>query len=207
MPVNVEALLLSSVVPALHGTDFTNILYWTKTTLLEWSHEAVQRMARRAAGLVATSSTALVTGEGSYTVPARTLSVLHVAAAGKMLRAANARDLEARNSGDWRAKEDAVITNYVRQDHGLGTVRIYPKPATGLTGTVQITAHLYPPQVTELAPTVAWPDALSPYLALRALEKARMAETDAKMPEVSAIASEICGVIEQVAEQLWGGVQ
>lgn len=206
MPCNVESLLTSSIYPALNATNPNDLVFWTKNTLYEWAHDAVQRLARAAAGLIFTDTRAIATGTADYLLPARTLSVLHVTAAGRTLRPANARDLEARSS-TWRAAEGVVISHYIRQDQGLMSIKIYPKPATGLTGAVRATVHLLPPVVSDSAPTVAWPEALGGYIALRTIAAARTAETEAKMPEAAAVAAEIGLVYEQIALKLWGGVQ
>lgn len=206
MPVNVESLLTSSIYPTLNATAANDLVFWTKATLYEFAHDAVQRLARAAAGLIYTDTVAITTNQGEYALPARTLSVLHVTAAGRSLRPANTRDLEAR-SANWRGESSVVVSHYARQDHGLTTLRIYPKPAAGVTGSVKATVHRSPPAVSDAAPTVDWPDVLGGYIALRTIAAARTAETEAKMPEAAAVAAEIGLVIEQAALKLWGGVQ
>lgn len=206
MPVSVEVVLNDRVVPSLNAAAFADLIWWTKATLYEWANEAVQRMARRAAGLVETATSAVTVGEGSYALPARTLSVLHVSAVNRSLAPANVRDLEARDDG-WRSRVAVTIKQYVRQDQGLGAIRIYPKPDTGVSGSVRATVHRAPAAVTEGAPVLAgWPEVLGGYVGLRVIERARASETDAKMPESAAIAAEICGIVEQAAAHYWGEV-
>ena len=206
MPVNCETILLERVVPALNANGFNDLLWWTKTTLYEWVNEAALRMAKAAAGIVDTASQVLVTGQGGYTLPSGTLSILHVTAATKTLRAANARDMEARSS-NWRAAEAASITHYVREDEGLSAIRLYPKPITGLTGLLSITRHVRPPAVSESSTNLPWPEILGGYIGLRVIAEARTAETEAKMPEAAAVADQLAGVFEQLAAKYWGGVQ
>jgi hypothetical protein len=206
MPVNVETILSERVVPALNALSFTDLLWWTKTTLYEWANEAALRMAKAAAGIVDTASQSLVTSQGAYTLPDRTLSIIHVSAATKTLRPANARDLEARST-NWRAVESANITHYVREDQGLTALTLHPKPATGLTGLLSITRHVRPAPVSEGSPSLPWPEILGGYIGLRVIAAARTAEVEAKMPEAAAIADQLAGVFEQAAANLWGGVQ
>jgi hypothetical protein len=206
MPVNVETILSERVVPALNASAFTDLIWWTKATLYEWATEAVLRLARTSAGIVGTNTQALVTGQGAYSLPSDTLSILHASAATRTLRPANARDLEARSS-NWRAVEAVTITHYVRQDEGLGGIVIYPKPATGVTGNLSITRHVRPAGVSEASLSLAWPEILGGYIGLRVIAAARTAETEAKMPEAAAIAEQLASVLEQAAAKLWGGVQ
>lgn len=207
MAVNVETLLSASCVPALNAAGYTDLIFWTKTSLFEWADEAVRRMARAAAGLISTATTSIAADDADYATPTRCLSILHVSAKGKTLRPANVRDLEARSS-NWRADTSSTaLSHYARQDQGLAVIRVYPTPAAPLSGDINITAHVAPAAVTEGSPSLSWPDALSGYVALRTLEAARKAETYAKMPEAAAVAGEIAGVFEQAATALWGEVQ
>lgn len=206
MPVSCETIFTERVYPALNATASADLVFWTKATLYEFAHDAVQRFARAVAGLIFTDAVAIVTDQGEYALPARTLSVLHVTAAGRSLRPANGRDLEARSS-NWRGDSSVVVSHYARQDEGLSTLRVYPKPATGLSGSVKATVHRGPAVVSDLAPTLDWPEVLSGYLGLRVIAAARSAETEAKMPEAAAVAGQICSVVEQAGAALWGGVQ
>lgn len=195
---------LTEVYACLNATDAATLIHWTEAEIIEWANEGQRDLARRFAMWVerdATTTTA--DAQASYTLPTRHLSTIHVILAGRSLRAASVRELEALSS-TWTT--DACTgtitpTRYCQDVTGTTSIRLYKIPNSALT--LAIVYHEY---LADLAAggNPDMPDAVADWLWLRMVAEARAKESDGSMPEAAKFCRDVMGVYEQAFAGYWG---
>ena len=198
---------IADLYPALNASGTADLVFWTEAELYEWADEAAKRLARVQGGFVERdSSTTLVVGTHTYTLPARHLSTIHVSLGTRSLRPATVQELEAKDNA-WVETAHATVSHWLGDAAGTESARLYPKPAAGAAGAVAVVFHRHPSAVEVGSAVVKAPLCLRDYWAFHVLGEARGREGKAAMPEVSEWCREMTALYERVCREYWGGAQ
>lgn len=189
--------LITELLPALNAANTIDLVWWTTDELYNYADETVKHLARRAA--VFTDFDSLSAGAGEIANPSGALALLHAASDGASLRSATVAELEALDPG-WQTT--AGTPKRWTVDLGLGSMRVYPSPASAVQ--LERIYHANPPAVTFGTPSVAGPAALDGYVAWGILGRARAKEGESMLADVAAHASEHLKLYERVFTAYWG---
>jgi hypothetical protein len=173
----------------------------TPAELYQWADEAAARLAY-AAGLFVTwdTSVAIQAGTAVYELPAAHVFTLYAMAGAQPLRITRVADLWALDARWPTTTGDPQRCSF---DAGrVGTVTIYPSPASG--GTLGQVCQETPATIQAGASAVALPTVLQDYFSYAMLAAARGKESEARMEEMARHFGERLRLYEQVIAQLWG---
>ena len=107
--------LITELLPALNAASTADLTWWTADNLYDYASELLAKLARTAA-VFADFDEADYTG-ATVDNPDGCLVVLHVSSAGRSLRAALVRELEALDAA-WQTRTTAAATYYIDPVNG-----------------------------------------------------------------------------------------
>jgi hypothetical protein len=190
------ASLVNDWLPLLHVQNVGDLEFWTPEEVYRELDDAMLALCRSARVSVVDLS---IAAGGTITLPARVLSVMHVAWNGKALRPAPVREIEALAGGAWRSTT-GTPDRWVNEFDGVRVVRLYPAPSSG---TVQVLAHVAPDSL-EIGETLDMPLWVGDAIAAGAWGKLLARESDSAMPEVAARCRDHLKIYQQAAAGLYG---
>jgi hypothetical protein len=184
--------IVRELLPALNACDVSDLVFWSEEDLYRYADEAAKQLARTAGVFAADASPSFTSGENA--LPTGAIAAVHVFA-GSSLRPATVRELEALDA-TWKTTT-GTPARFV-QDIGLGQMRLYPAPASPISG--KLIYHAEPATVTTGSTEIAdAPSQASFYFAWGVLSRARSAEGEAQMTDVAAHFQERATLFETVA--------
>lgn len=199
------------IYPTLNAQGAGDLVWWTDAELYAWFDEAAKKLARETGSLIERdTSIALVAGTGSYDLPARHVSTIHVSAGTRMMEASNFQELDALDSvfpESQQGASDPLPRKYLHDADGLDKIRVYKRPGAGVTGQLGIIMHRYPASIAQGSSVVALPQPFKEFFTFYALGEARSKESKGAMPEVGAWFRELATALESVAIDYYGGAQ
>ncbi len=202
MSVN-AATVMADLLPLLNVSQAADLTFWTETELYGYADETARRLARSVGLWVERdASRAIVAGTGSYSLPARHISTVHVSIGTHSLQPASIQDIEALD--DVWTQTSGEPYCYIQDGAGCETLTLYPKPAAGASGNIGVIHRQYLAGIAMGSPLFSAPIAISEYLTFSMLASARGKESKAAMPEVAGWAAEMCRMFEQAAQGYWG---
>lgn len=206
MSVDASAVY-SDLAAALNASSTADIAQGDSAEFYAWFNEAAKHLARKVGLFVERDATLTVTaGSDSTTLPARHIATVDVSfdsdgsGAWRPLRPASAHDLEALDASD--SATTGTPKRFAQDREGMGDIRVHPIPTSD--ANLAVISRVVPADVSAVSPTLAAPSAVGDYLRYFALRRARRADTDEGMPEVSDYCNTRLALYEQVFEQYWG---
>lgn len=200
-----------AIYPTLNAQGSGDLVWWTDAEIYAWFDEAAKKLARETGSFIERdTSIALVAGTGSYDLPARHVSTIHVSAGTRMMTSTNTQELEALDSVFLDSQEsvtDPLPRRYLHDSDGMDKIRVYKRPGAGVTGQIGIVMHRYPSAIAQGASVVALPQPFREFFTFYALGEARSKESKGAMPEVGAWFRELATALESVAIDYYGGAQ
>lgn len=119
--------VLTNLLPDLHATSFASMNFWTESSLIQWTDQAVKRLAVAAMVWIARdSSIETVIGTAIYALADDAIETVHISLATTPLRAAAVMDLEARDESFQSTA--GTPDHWYEDDLMLGTVGLCPVP-------------------------------------------------------------------------------
>jgi hypothetical protein len=174
---------------------------WTLDELYTYAEEKLRTAARKCLLSVKYATTALVAGEPLYELPADDMATIFAAADGVALRPSTVAEVEALDD-NWEEAANDTPVRWVANALGVTHVRTYPPPANG--GVLGLIYQADSPSLNATAPAVPMPTIMGDYLALRALEQARMRQGDGQMLDASQAFGQMAAVLDKAFEAYWG---
>ncbi len=198
--------VLSDLYPKLNAVTAADLIHWSETELYEWLDEAAKRLARGIGCFVERdASITIVTSTAVYSVPARHLSTIHAAIAGRALSPNNVQEVEALDSA-W-VETEGVTDSFLNDNLGTDAVRVYPAPDATVTGALSLVFHRYVATINSSNHQLTAPACLGEYFSWWALSEARRKQSEAHMPEVADHFAKRVAWLEKVIEAYWGTAQ
>ncbi len=173
--------------------DFANVIAGgagSTVTMNRAYAEVTQNLAQRfEPPLVETTTFTVSSGTASYSLPSTGVKLVGLFNENTQLTQVNSIELESYNR-EWRASStDAPKVYYVDEDT-LRSVRLFPSPSTGSTGT----------WLVSVAPIADIPDYMGLYIAFAVLEREFSHPSDHQDKTFS----KLCGDIAQIFGMLVG---
>lgn len=193
---------LSDLYPQLLASGASDLIYWTEDELYRYFDDAAKRLARNA-GVFVERNTSITTviDTGTYNLPAKQISTIHVSFDDSALRAASVQEFEALDE-TW---QDADYDTPARWAQIVETIALYPPPDAA--ETLAIVRHVFPAAVSPTQQMISAPVVLRDYFRYFAQAAARGKESKGAMPEVAAWLGQLSGMYEDVARSYWGTAQ
>jgi len=197
---------ISQVVPCLHGHVAADLVFWSQEELLRWLDDRVKHLAKKGAFVVRNTVT-IVNGTATYDLPARTLSVIHVAHASKPIKASSTTELESRTPAFATATGDAPERWYTDRI-GAGKIGFQPVPnavAVAAASTAEVITHEYPAPADGVETvSIPVPLVVLDMFAVEVIAEAYRREGDSQCPEIAQHLDKLAGLYQSAVEQLWG---
>lgn len=196
--------ILDALAPALNAGEATDtdLAWWSVAELLRYADQAAKRFGRTTGAFAARDDQAATAGTAAYPLPTGTVSVLRVSIDGRQLRAATADELAALDD-DWLTTA-GTTGKYTLDALGLGTLTLYPIPASG--GDLVVVVHTAP-RLASADATIAAPAIFADYLRYRAIGEARRKTGDAAAPEIAQHCDQRADLYERIFAGYYGGAQ
>jgi hypothetical protein len=189
--------VITDLLPALNADTIANLSFWTEETLYEYADEAARLIG--ALGVwVDRQPITVSSGEGSYALPVRTLTVIHVSLAGTSLRGINVQELDARDS-DWR-NSSGTVSHFAFDVSGFAILFLYKKPEAG--GTAYVLRHTYFHAESSVS-TARGAAVYNDFIKYRMLQKLRGHDGDGQMPDVAKHAAAMGDLYAEVFGRYW----
>ena len=198
------ALAVGDLWAPLNARGPSDAIFWTESELYNWIDEAVQRFARKHGSFVVyDTSLTSVAGDADYALPASHIRTYQADLNNNILRARNAQEAQALDSG-WTTAADDEPRAFLLDTAGLNQLTLQPPPSVtfGALSIGLVMAQL-PATVTAATAILAAPPVLRDYFTFYALAEARRKESNASMDEVSKWLLSIVDLIDQAAAAVW----
>ena len=214
MAFPVATQIIAPLYPQLHGTDATDIVFWTEAELWRYVADAAKRLVQRYGIRIVrdVTSVTLSSGVASYLTPPRHMSTLHVALNNLALRPTSTTELERKDSQyQTRAATAASPVSWWYEDRNLlNHIGLYPVPGPLDDGLkLEVIFHQYfcgPDLADEVIGSPQYIDTqlwTGDYMAISAMAEAYKREGDFQMPESAQAYGALLGLYEQLAQSYW----
>ena len=192
---------------SLNAPSVDQLGQWSETELYQYAEEALHDVGGKYV-LIAEidASTDLVANQAMYAVPDLHIVTIYAAADGVALYPSGVAEMEALDD-DWEeAASVAEPSRWIGNNLGLGIVTVYPpKNAAGI---LTLVFQKHPPDMPVPAAgqplNLNIPAPIGDYIAIKALEQARLRQGDGQMLDASQAFTMLGGLYEKCCAAYWG---
>lgn len=196
--------VVSDLIPALHATSTADLVYFSEAGLYRSATDALNRLAQAVRLLIAAETVSVGAAVNEVVAGTRVVRFLQVRWNGSRLQPSTSLELDAL-SDSWLPSDQSVEPErYALDQRVWGRMQLYP--ATTAAGTLGFTYAQSPADVSSGSPFISdAPDLAEDWLFFATLSEARSRQSDARMPEVAAVADRLAGLLQSAMNAYYGG--
>jgi hypothetical protein len=195
--------VLDQLLPDLHSDSYANLTFWTQAQLINFMDEAAKQLSRNTMLFVERdTSKTTANATGTYALPSRHNTTLHVSYGATPLRPSTTIEMESRDQG--YTTTPGTPDHWYEDDMNVASIALAPVPTSA--SPLPMICSMYPPDLDtgQVNTLLQAPAPVAIHLAFYVLARAYGKESESEESDVSQHAAAKVALLEQVFAHLWG---